>query len=257
MKNKTENQLREFYDTHGWKADEAGYNQDAALWEDLRKPAADYVKACRLRIMNHLPKSGEFILDAASGPIQYPEYLEYSKNFKKRYCVDISKVALEKAKKNLGEKGEYIEASLLDLPFESNFFDASLSLHTIYHIEAAQQERAVNELLRVTKVGAPIIIIYANPDRPTHKLKSLLRPQKEAGPIYYHAHSLSWWKRFESQASVEIFNWRTLTANLSKKLIPNSSVGKMIFDGIFRLEEAFPSLAVALGAYPMIVLRKR
>ena len=39
------------------------------------------------------------MLDMASGPIQYPEYLVYSSNFKKRYCVDLSKNALEAAKK--------------------------------------------------------------------------------------------------------------------------------------------------------------
>ena len=32
----------------------------------------------------------------------YPEYLTYSANFKKRYCVDLSKKALDVAKKNWG-----------------------------------------------------------------------------------------------------------------------------------------------------------
>ena len=38
-----------------------------------------------------LPEKGKDILDFASGPIQYKEYLTYSKNFKKRHCVDFSR----------------------------------------------------------------------------------------------------------------------------------------------------------------------
>lgn len=256
-KNKTEEQLRNFYDSDGWVADENGQSKDAALWEDLRDSADSYIRGCRKRITAYLPKSGNFILDAASGPIQYPEYLDYSKNFNKRYCVDISQLALDQAKKKLGEKGEYVKASLLDLPFEKNFFDASLSLHTIYHIDASEQEQAVRELIRVTKPGAPIIIIYANPNRPTHLLKKFLKPSQNQGPIYYFAHPLAWWKRFEDQTNLQIFSWRMLTANLSKRLIPDNSFGRALFSGIFSFEEKFSTLAVHLGAYPMIILKKR
>ena len=54
---------------------------------------------CRKRLLNHIPKKGLNILDFASGPIQYKEYLEYSKNFKFRHCVDFSKDAIKIAKK--------------------------------------------------------------------------------------------------------------------------------------------------------------
>lgn len=87
-----EKKVRDFYDSAGWKIGEQGKSVDAEFWEDLRECAKDYVSACRLKVLEHLPKSGEGLLGAGSGSIQYEEYLEYSKNFSKRVCVDISRV---------------------------------------------------------------------------------------------------------------------------------------------------------------------
>ena len=70
-----------FYKTTGWEVDGDGLSKDAILFEDLRKNASEYVSKCRLRLMKYIPDKGKRMLDMASGPIQYPEYLEYSKNF--------------------------------------------------------------------------------------------------------------------------------------------------------------------------------
>ncbi|MEW6055158.1 MAG: class I SAM-dependent methyltransferase [Bdellovibrionota bacterium] len=257
----TENSVRNFYDEKGWKTDSQGISTDAELWEDLRTCAADYVSHCRRKLLDHLPTSGERILDAASGPIQYPEYLEYSKGFKKRVCVDISQNALDQAKKKLGELGEYHCASILELPFPDDHFDAVLSLHTIYHIDKGQQEAAVRQLIRISKPNTKIIIIYANPDRFLALAKRWLmrssETKPEAGTIYYHAHPLQWWKRFSDQTSVELLPWRTLTAQDSRRLIPSNPIfGKLAFRAIQKLEELFPRLATRYGAYPMVVLTK-
>lgn len=251
-----EEQVRNFYEQAGWHSDEAGHSLDARLWEDLRECAQDYVSHCRRRIAHHLPNQGDFLLDAASGPIQYPEYLEFSKNFNKRYCVDISNDALRQAEEKLGTHGVYVNASLLDLPFKDNFFDASLSLHTVYHIAAEEQERAVRELIRVTKPNAPLIVIYANPERPTHLIKSLVKPHAP-GPIYYHAHPLRWWDRFRDSCELAISPWRSLTATASRRLVPNNRLGKKMLHWLVDAEEAFPSIATSLGAYPLIQLTKR
>ena len=37
-------------------------------------------------------KKGNHFLDFASGPLQYPEYIKYSKNFKIRHCVDLMRL---------------------------------------------------------------------------------------------------------------------------------------------------------------------
>ena len=52
--------------------------EDARQWEDLRIFTRVYSK-CRLRLLKHIPESGDNMLDMASGPAAYSEYLEYSK----------------------------------------------------------------------------------------------------------------------------------------------------------------------------------
>lgn len=253
-----EDQVRDFYDERGWQTDFGEY-ADAQLWEDLRPAAAEYVSACRRKVLDYLPPSGRLLLDAGSGPIQYPEYLEYSAGFAKRVCVDVSQRALDEARAKLGERGDYVRASLLDLPFPSDRFDAAVSLHTIYHIDADRQERAVREVIRVLAPGAVAVVVYANPDRLVARLKRLLprRPRPAAGPIYFFAHPFSWWERFSDEAEVEVVPWRFLNANESRKLIPDNALGGQMFRAVLGFERTFPRLATWSGCYPMVVLTKR
>src|SRR5689334_23175198 len=122
---KAEESVSDFYNTTGWKA-EGEITEDARLWEDLREHAREYVSKCRLRVLRHIPERGEYLLDMASGPIQYDEYLEYSRNFSKRYCVDLSLQALEGAKRKIGDHGVFLHGSFFDLSLEDNFFDCSI-----------------------------------------------------------------------------------------------------------------------------------
>ncbi len=258
---KAESQVKDFYDSAGWSATGTGASTDAALWEDLREAAAPYVSACRRRILSVIPAQGEKILDAASGPIQYPEYLEYSSGYAKRVCVDISEKALAQAQERLGSRGEYRKASILELPFPDNTFDCSLSLHTIYHIDREQQAGAVRQLLRVTKPGQPLVVIYANPDRIALRIKRWLMGAPKGSPadgiIYYFAHPLAWWRQFSDVSEVEILPWRSLTAKDSRRLIPNNILGRALFAGVFAWEKWAPRWATNWGAYPMIVLTKK
>jgi SAM-dependent methyltransferase len=257
-----EDEVREFYDSQGWQAGAANAEEavyaDAQLWEDLRPCAAAYVSACRRKVLEFLPESGERLLDAGSGPIQYAEYLEYSQGFFRRVCVDLSQRALDEARGKLGDRGEYVRASLLDLPFPDGHFDAAVSLHTIYHIDADRQERAVRELLRVVKPGARAVVVYSNPDRLAARLKRLVGRERSSGPapIYFFAHPLSWWQRFSDEAVVEIVPWRSLNANESRRLIPDNALGAGMFRALLGFERAFPGCATWAGFYPMIVLTK-
>jgi SAM-dependent methyltransferase len=253
---KAESDVRRFYDAEGWSED-AGITTDAALWEDLRPCARDYVACCRRKVLEHLPASGDRLLDAASGPIQYPEYLEYSAGFTTRVCVDISARALQAARAKLGERGEYHCLSILELPFAADTFDAVVSMHTIYHIDAEQQEAAVRQLLRVARPGAPVVIVYANPGalltRAGRAAKRILRRRSPPAPLYYFAHPLSWWRRFADVAEVSLFPWRSLAARESRILLH----GAWMFALLGMLERRFPRLATAMGTYPLVVLSKR
>ena len=79
-----------FYNKKGWKS-KNNITLDSELFEDNRDIAKDYIKKCRLKIINYIPKKGINFLDFASGPIQYKEYLKYSENFNVRKCSEISK----------------------------------------------------------------------------------------------------------------------------------------------------------------------
>ena len=104
MINKQIKYVNKFYNENGWYKKKEN-TLDAILFEDLRNCAKTYVSKCRLRLMRHIPKKGINLLDFASGPIQYPEYFKYSKNFKVRHCVDFSKIAIKTAKKKTWLKG--------------------------------------------------------------------------------------------------------------------------------------------------------
>ncbi len=106
-------QVREFYDQVGWQQVDAGLYQNAR-YEDLRPVSQEYIHRCHLRVGRHLRTKGDYLLDAGSGPIQYPEYLEYSHGYNYRVCADISIVALQEARERIGSHGLFVVADIAD-----------------------------------------------------------------------------------------------------------------------------------------------
>ena len=275
--NKAEEKVSEFYNKVGWETD-VGITEDARRFEDLRESAEDYLSKCRLRVLRYIPENGENILDMASGPIQYKEYLQYSRNFKKRYCVDLSSSALEDAKKKIGDHGVFLKGSFFDITLEENFFDCTISLHTIYHIDKDKQEEAVRKLIYVTKPGQPIIVVYSNPSKifkcvarlirlpflllskPKELLEKLIKKsvQKKDLDLYFYTHPIKWWNRFSDvAANIKIMPWKSLNTDLQKCLIPNNKMGKKMFDMIFNLEERFPNFFAKYFCHSMIIITKK
>lgn len=264
MSNNAEKKVSTFYNTVGWKTEE-GITEDAKRFEDLREHAKEYVSKCRLRVLCHIPATGENLLDMASGPIQYREYLEYSKNYKKRYCVDLSQQALDAARKKIGDHGVFLHGSIFDISLKKDYFDCVVSLHTIYHIDKDRQEEAVRKLVEVVKPGKPVIIVYSNPDAVNRRLGRLVKflfrrsttLQKEKdSSLYFYSHELRWWDRFNDIADVKILPWRSFSVNAQMRLFPNNVIGSKMFDILFFLEEKFPNFFVRNFTYPMIVLTK-
>lgn len=265
-----EQSVQTFYTSQGWETAE-GITTDARLWEDHRQVAASYVSGCRRRVLRHIPRSGgKRLLDMASGPIQYPEYLEYSRGYEKRVCVDLSPQALSAAREKIGDHGEFVCGSFLSNNFPTDHFDCTISLHTIYHIDADQQALAVRELLRVTRPGAPVIIVYSNPDALISRLarsgRSLSRlftgskalpSDQTSAPLYFHAHPIGWWQQFRDEANLQLRPWRALAADESRLIIPDNLFGQSILRIVEAFESVCPWLAVRLLRYPMIILTKR
>ena len=146
-------QVSQFYDEVGWQLEGDGTYQNAR-YEDLRPVAHEYIHRCHLRVKRHLKPSGRFLLDAGSGPVQYPEYLTYSEKYSYRVCADISLVALLEARKRLGERGLYVVADVSHLPFRADAFDGIVSLHTLHHLPAADQTAAYLDMYRILAPGS-------------------------------------------------------------------------------------------------------
>ena len=248
--------IYKFYNELGWKEKNKIF-KDAELFEDLRDGSKSYISKWRKKLLKHIPKKGNHILDFASGPIQYKEYLEYSKNFRFRHCVDFSKTAIREAKKKLGRRGKYYCNDFLNIKFKENFFDCVISLHTIYHISKNKQKRAIKKLIKVTKKNKPIIIVYSNPNTLLSRLKNIFIKKKNKQQIYFFCHPLKWWNQFESMADVKILCWRSFSAQHQKLLFPNNLIGKMMLNILLNLEKRFSNFFSKYFQYYIVILKKK
>lgn len=245
-----------FYNNFGWKEKNKIF-KDAELFEDLREGSKLYVSKCRRRLLKYIPKKGSHILDFASGPIQYKEYLEYSKNFKFRHCVDFSQDAMRVAKKKLKKKGKYYCNDFFKINFKKNFFDCILSIHTIYHIKKNKQKDAILKLIDISKKGSPIIIVYSNPNTFISRIKKKIISSKKKQHIYFFCHSLDWWKQFDKLADIKIVPWRSFASSHQRLIFPNNFVGKILFKLLYYLEGNFKNFFIKNFQYHIVILKKK
>ena len=261
---KVSDQVKALYETSGWTM-LGDSTFDAVTSEDLRAASREYVSACRLRVLRHLPKQGQRLLDMASGPIQYPEYMTFSDAFATRVCVDLSQRALDMAQARLGARGEYHDGDFLDLAIDP--VDAAVSLHTIYHIHKDRQEAAVRKLIATTKPGGTIVVVYSNPAyfvsalfSPLRRLARAIFRSADSGTtpdtIYFHRYPLRWWNRFRDSGALEIYPWRTFSTREQKALFPDNRLGTRMLSLLFALEDKYPRFFSSIGCYPMIVITK-
>lgn len=268
---------QDFYNTIGWEKENDNF-KDALLFEDLRPVSSEYIKKCHYRLKRYIPHAGKYIVDVASGPIQYDEYLSYSENYDFRICIDISMAALIHAKRRLKEKGIYVLADITNLPFKNNSVDAAVSLHTIYHIPREEQVKAFNELHRIIKPGKSAVVVYSWGNN-SDLMKLINLPQRiigyikrrylslnsknisansdnEANPILYvHNYDYSFFKKsltFNYKISV----WRSVSVPFLRKYIYEYLGGKYILKFIFFMEEKFPELLGKIGQYPIFIIMK-
>ncbi|MBX3100888.1 MAG: class I SAM-dependent methyltransferase [Bacteroidetes bacterium] len=269
--------VRGFYDQIGWEAKE-GQFEDAHLFEDLRPVAAEYLARCHQRVNRYLPQEGGvFLLDAASGPVQYPEYLAYQEKFRWRICLDFSISALKQAQAKVGDRGVYMLADLTNLPFADNSLDAILSLHTIYHIPQEKQRTAFLEIYRALMPGKQGVVVYGWGShhaiykwaflhkRIFWKLRSLLgiRPSRvrssedaDKPTLYVHFHTWEWFRGQQWPFQLELFQWRALGPGITKLWIKPWFFGKAILRWVFRQEDKHPQKWAIKGAFPAFVIRK-
>jgi ubiquinone/menaquinone biosynthesis C-methylase UbiE len=268
--------VQDFYDEVGWVQDGDGVFVDAALFEDLRDVASDYLHACHLRVGQHLPSRGRYLLDVASGPVQYPEYLTYSEQYEARICVDLSYAALRAAQRRLGDHGIYLLGDITNLPLQDGVVDAAVSLHTIYHVPADEQAQAFREVTRVVQSGgrAAVVYVWKNrwirasllparivqlPGRLLGKLLRAVQPHETPQPrprLHFHAHSYRWFVEQNWPFQYKIRCWRSVTTPLTRCYVHRWLLGRVALRFLLRIEETFPETLGRIGAYPLIMIEK-
>lgn len=285
-------QVREFYDQVGWREISVGVYQNAT-YEDLRPVSREYIHRCHLRVNRHLRPRGKFLLDVGSGPIQYPEYLTYSQGYRYRVCADISMVALEEARKRMGNDvggtehrsgsaGLFVVADIANLPFKPGVFEGVVSLHTIHHLPVEEHARAYHELFRVLAQDCTAVVVngwgsallrslamgmVGAVDRLRRKKRQGRRrseerniPWEAASPprgTFVRQHNAAWLEReIGSRMPLRIYVWRTFGVSFLRTFIHPRLAGRGLLRLLYWLEERFPRFLGRNGQYPLIVIRK-
>jgi len=242
-----------------------GVRADVLMSEDLRPCAADYLRRSQLRLLPYL-SGGEKLLDFGSGPVDNDVKISYSANYDLRYCVDFSREAMESSRQHLGDRGAYFCVDFLEAEFPEDFFDAAIASYSLYHVEAARQEAAVDKLLRFTKPRSPVLVTYANPHDLVDQVPGLrdfvrarlpTQPKvSELSAPYYHAHPQTWWDRFRDRASVHLHPMRLLDAPSQKILVPDGETGRQILNAVEAAETKSPRVFARLDHHYFVELRK-
>ena len=281
-------QVGKFYDQVGWQIEANGFYQNAR-YEDLRPVSAEYIHKCHMRVKRHLAPTGKYLLDAGSGPVQYDEYLTYSEGYQYRVCMDLSFVALQEARKRLGEKGIYIIADIANLPFAADTFDGIVSLHTIHHVPIDEKVDVYKGLHRCLKPGRTLVTVDGWSEVPLGSVMAFMmrvanrmrrRSGKEAPPMpnevsavqtdaaeensshelvgtFVLKTSAKWFHRvMEGQLPYEICVWRSVSVKFLRSVIQPEWAGRFWLKVLYQLEEWFPHFFGEKGQYPLIIILK-
>lgn len=275
-------QVQDFYNQVGWQRISDQLYQNA-IYEDLRPVSSEYIHKCHLRVNSHLKQNGKFLLDAGSGPVQWPEYLTYSAGYHFRICLDISMLALKEARQRLGEKGLYVVADITNLPFSGGVFDGVVSLHTLHHLPLADQKTAYFDIHRVLLPGSSAVIINGYSLSPMMQRFNRLmvlgeklfvregtkesrkdegadqvgKPKPElAKGTFVEKNTYDWICKALKILHFEVFPWRSVSVRFLRSLIHASLGGKIWLKLLYWLEDRFPGWFARNGQYPMVIIYK-
>jgi SAM-dependent methyltransferase len=276
-------QVREFYDAVGWQLVDEGLYQNAR-YEDLRAVSREYIHRCHERVGRHVPAGGTYLLDAGSGPIQYPEYVDYSRGYRRRICLDISAQALREARRRIGEHGAFVVGDVANLPFKPASFDGVVSLHTIHHLPASEQLQAFEELCRAIRPGGRVVVVYSWGDRSplmrlmrgpiamAERLQGALRHRRDGAepsvvatgevPIqptgtYTFTHDYRWVRaNLAGLPGFDLVVWRSVSTAFLRAFILRPLLGQAWLRLLYFLEELAPRGFGRIGQYPMILFSK-
>lgn len=270
--NPEEEKVRRFYDSYGW-VQKAAVSGEDTLFRSFSPAYYPYHERVNARTINCFANLSGRLLIAGGGDL--PEtHLTIANKFAEVTCLDISRIAIDIARSKLGDGGEFLLGSILDIPKENDYFNAVYCAHVIYHIDKVHQARAIKELIRVTRPGGRIVIIYANPDslpdravRLKGRLPVLWKLKRKnqnyqpdpdcPPPLYYFAHPLSWWSQFSDQCHVEIRPWDAVGNAQEEALLVNDRIASYGYQLFSWFEDHYPDRAARWWSYPILMLTKK
>lgn len=285
--------VREFYDQVGWQSIGDTLYQNAQ-YEDLRPVSQEYLHRCHMRVKRHLAQAGTYFLDAGSGPVQYPDYLTYSEGYHGRVCMDISIVALQEARKRVGEHGFYVVADIAHLPFKSDVFDGTSALHTIHHVPMADKLHAYEALHRTLKPGRCMVVVdgwtnaflmtrlsgfmafmkrlrawreskTAEVSVEADEIDGAIAATKKSAESHASSPAGTFVEKFDADGLIELLTgrmdfeilvWRSVSVPFLRSVIYPDWGGRFWLKVIYWIEERFPRLLGRIGQYPLVVIRK-
>jgi ubiquinone/menaquinone biosynthesis C-methylase UbiE len=282
--NRIQEQVRQFYDEIGWRKVEDDLYQNAQF-EDLRPVSREYIQRCHLRVNRYLNPIGKLLLDAGSGPVQYPEYLTYSAGYQYRVCLDVSFTALLEARKRLKEHGMCVLGDVTHLPFSKNLFDGVVSLHTLHHLTINDQLEAYLEIYRTLSPGASGVVVngwkksplmqsmnrimalmehftkrhikQVQADQASEKEFSNSENAKPERTFVDEINAPFLKEKLAGKIPIEIFVWRTVNVRFLRALVHSKLGGRLWLKLLFWLEDRFPHYLGENGAYPLVVINKK
>jgi SAM-dependent methyltransferase len=265
-----ENVVKDFYETYGWVKADARSGEDTLFREFPEYYYRFYEKNTLRRTLSCFDGVNGKVLIAGCGDMP-DNHIAIARRFSEISCIDISERALAATAEKIGDEATYTHGSILHAPFPENAFDAVLCAHVLYHVDANEQARAVDEMIRVAKPGGRVVIVYSNPDsifarefwrrswlgRLVARRRGRGQPPTGKPPLYFACHSLAWWRRFEPRCAVRFLPWDIMGSQQARLLLRGRMAPILVYRAAAWLERVAPAVAVRLWQYPIVVMEKK
>lgn len=265
--------VREYYDAYGWAKTGTQTGEEAKFRQFPEYYFTYYDRTARRKLLSCFDGLQGKLLIAGCGDMPQ-NHLQVARLFTEVSCIDISQRALSSAAGKLGGKGEYIHGSIVRAPLPNETFDAVFCANVLFHIHEREQSLAVDELLRVTKPGGRVVILYSNPNSVftlqfwkkswVYRLVGPLIDKRKGSPdksalapsLYFACHPRAWWRQFRAGSTVTFLPGDIIGSRQAQVLRRSRIATVVVYRLAACLERLAPHLAVRLWQYTMVLLDK-
>jgi ubiquinone/menaquinone biosynthesis C-methylase UbiE len=203
--------------------------------------------------------------------VQIPAYRSFSEGYEVRICVDLSLTGLRAAKRRLGEHAVCIAGDITRLPIREGVIDSVVSLHTLYHVPADEQTKAVAELVRVAKPGGRVVIVSSwGASSLLHRAWVWLAarlPERKGGDasitlpsdvdLYFSPQNYRWYRReIAPRYASRLRIWRSVGKEFMQRFVHSRISAWLLLGPLLAFESIAPRLAGRVGVCPMFVIDK-